>query len=75
MVTLIKRCLRHGIRLEEGADDLQVAFTTRFPEARHDADLREWVIAWEKGHFAESNATLEGFFTDQGEPITRIDEC
>lgn len=75
MVTLIKRCLRHGIQLQDGADGLQTAFTTRFPEARFEAERNEWVITWEKGHFAESNAVLEGFFLGRGETVTHIDEC
>lgn len=75
MVTLIKRCKRHGIVLGDNADALETPFTEAFPEARFDEDVKEWVIAWEKGFFAQSNAVLEEFFTGKGEKITHIDEC
>lgn len=75
MVTLIKRCKRHGIVLGESAGVLETPFTETFPEARFDEDTKEWVIAWEKGFFAQSNAVLEAFFTAKGEKITHIDEC
>ena len=75
MITLIKRCKRHGVLLGQNAAALEVSFTEAFPEARFDADAKEWVIPWEKGFFAQSNASLEAFFTGKGEKITRIDEC
>lgn len=75
MVTLIKRCRRHGIVLGENAGALERPFSEAFPEARFDGDAMEWVIAWEKGFFAQSNAVLEEFFISKGEKITHIDEC
>lgn len=75
MVTLIKRCRRHGVVLGENAGKLEAPFTKTFPEAHFDDDLKEWVIAWEKGFFAQSNAVLEDFFTGMGEKITHIDKC
>lgn len=75
MVTLIKRCKRHGILLGENAEALEASFTAAFPDARFDTDAGEWVIPWEKGYFAQSNAVLEAFFAAQGEKITHIDEC
>lgn len=75
MVTLIKRCKRHGILLGENAAALAAPFTRSFPEARFDEDAEEWVIPWEKGFFAPSNAALEAFFAERGETITHVDEC
>lgn len=75
MVTLIKRCKRHGIVLGESAGALEAPFAENFPEARFDKDTKEWVIAWEKGFYAQSNAVLEEFFTAKGVKITHIDEC
>ncbi len=75
MVTLIKRCKRHGILLGDNAGALEAPFTEAFPEARFDAEAKEWIIPWEKGFYAQSNAVLEQFFTGKGEKITHIDEC
>lgn len=75
MVTLIKRCRRHGILLGENAGKLQAEFAAAFPEARFDPEAQEWVIPWEKGFYAQSNAVLEQFFTTKGETLDHIDEC
>lgn len=75
MVTLIKRCKRHGIVLGENAADLEPDFRAAFPEASFDTEAQEWVIPWEKGFYAHSNAVLEAFFTNKGEDITHIDKC
>ncbi len=75
MVTLIKRCKRHAIRLGENAGALAAGFTAAFPEARFDAEAREWIIPWEKGFYAQSNAVLEEFFIAKGETLDRVDEC
>ncbi len=75
MVTLIKRCKRHAILLGENADKLQADFTETFPEARFDPETQEWVIPWEKGFYAQSNAVLEQFFVTRGETLSHIDEC
>lgn len=75
MVTLIKRCRRHGILLDDGAPGLEGAFTAAFPDAHFDKEAQEWVIPWEKGFYAQSNAVLEEFFTARGEPLSHIDAC
>lgn len=75
MITLIKRCRRHGIVLGENAAALEPPFREAFPEARFDGVAKEWIIPWEKGFFAQSNAVLEEFFTSKGEKITHVDEC
>lgn len=75
MITLIKRCKRHGILLGENADRLETDFTETFPAARFDPEAKEWVIPWEKGFYARSNAVLEQFFVARGETLSHIDEC
>lgn len=73
-VTLTKRCKIHGIDLPtEGT--LTSRFTEAFPEAFYDEEAAEWRIRWEKGHFAESNARIEGFFSDQGVSTVQVDKC
>ena len=75
MVTLIKRCKRHAILLGDNEAALQSAFTAAFPEAKRETGAQEWIIPWEKGFYAQSNAVLEAFFTAQGESMSHIDEC
>lgn len=76
MVTMIKRCLRHGIVL--GADDdgtLRSAFAAAFPAATWDEAEGEWVIPWAKGTYAESAEVLKQFFRSRGKEISFIDRC
>lgn len=74
MVTLIKRCRRHGIVLEPDSE-LGRAFAAAFPEARYDGEAGEWVISWEKGFFAQSNQRLVDFFKDRGVEVAHDDQC
>ncbi len=73
-VTLIKRCLRHGIEMpRQGA--LAARFQTAFPAASYDSEAGEWQMEWKKGHFAESNDRLEAFFADNGVAVTHVNKC
>lgn len=75
MVTLIKRCKRHGIVLGEAADTLETPFIDEFPNAQYDAEAGEWVIPWETGFYTKSNARLEAFFTARNQKIRHINRC
>ncbi|MFV0492641.1 MAG: hypothetical protein ACK5M4_12565 [Pseudorhodobacter sp.] len=73
-VTLTKMCELHGIatpRTGALADKFQAAF----PAATYDEKAGEWRMVWKKGSYAESNAKLEAFFTENGVAITQVDRC
>lgn len=73
-VTLTKRCKIHGIDLPRDSA-LTSLFRETYPEASFDDGSNEWRIAWEKGHFAESNARLETFFAANGVSVSHVDKC
>lgn len=73
-VTLTKMCELHGIAMpREGA--LAERFSAAFPTAGYDPEAGEWRMVWKKGSYAESNARLEAFFSENGVAVTHIDRC
>jgi hypothetical protein len=67
-------CELHGIAMpREG--ELANRFSTTFPTASYDANAGEWRMVWKKGTYADSNARLEAFFSENGVSITHVDKC
>lgn len=73
-VTLTKMCELHGIALPRDGE-IAKRFSEAFPTARFDDDAGEWRMVWKKGGFAESNARLEAFFTENGIAVSQVDRC
>ncbi|MBN9439580.1 hypothetical protein [Bosea sp. (in: a-proteobacteria)] len=73
-VTLTKMCELHGIGLPRGGA-LVERFEQAFPSAGYDDVAGEWRMVWKKGTYAESNARLEAFFTENGVAISHVDKC
>lgn len=73
-VTLTKMCELHGIDMpREG--ELAARFQEAFPSAGYDDEAGEWRMVWKKGSYAESNARLEAFFSEQGVEVAHVDKC
>lgn len=73
-VTLTKLCKLHGISMPKECS-LTEQFQKAFPSAIYDDEAQEWRMTWEKGAYAESNAQLETFFTENGVALSHVDKC
>lgn len=73
-VVLTKMCELHGIGMpREG--ELAARFGKAFPTASYDDAAGEWRMVWKKGSYAESNARLVAFFTENGVDVSHVDKC
>lgn len=73
-VTLTKLCELHVIDLpREGG--LVDRFKEAFPSASFNDEEGQWHMVWKRGTYAESNARLEKFFSENGVSFTHIDKC
>jgi hypothetical protein len=74
MVTITKRCKRHGIDLPVGGE-MVASFKAAFPEAVFDDEHQEWRLPWERDTIAESTRRLEQFFAEREVGVTHVDRC